>query len=176
MNNLIFLTDSYKVSHHKQYPKGTEHVYSYFESRGGKFNEACFCGLQYLIKKYLCGKVVTQEMIDEATKLYEKHFGTNQNVFNREGWQYILDTHDGYLPIQIKAVPEGTILPVKNCCMTVENTDPKCFWLVNFVETLLVQVWYPMTVATNSREQKKIRVVLNFYCFIIIFPNIYLPS
>jgi len=156
MNNLIFKTDSYKVSHHKQYPKGTEHVYSYFESRGGKFEEACFFGLQYLIKKHLCGKVVTQEMIDEASILYEKHFGPNQNVFNREGWQYILDAHNGHLPIQIKAVPEGTILPVKNCCMTVENTDPKCYWLVNFVETLLVQVWYPMTVATNSREQKKI--------------------
>ena len=156
MNNLIFLTDSYKVSHHKQYPKGTEYVYSYFESRGGKFEHVCFFGLQYLIKKYLCGKVVTQEMIDEASVLYEKHFGPNQNVFNKEGWQYILDAHCGYLPIQIRAVPEGTILPVKNCCMTVENTDPKCYWLVNFVETLLVQVWYPMTVATNSREQKKI--------------------
>jgi nicotinamide phosphoribosyltransferase len=156
MNNLIFLTDSYKVSHHKQYPKGTEYVYSYFESRGGKFKEACFFGLQYLIKKHLCGQVVTQEMINEASELYEKHFGPNQNVFNKEGWQYILDTHGGRLPIQIKAVPEGTILPVKNCCMTVENTDPECFWLVNFVETLLVQVWYPMTVATNSREQKKI--------------------
>lgn len=156
MNNILFLTDSYKVSHHKQYPKNTQYVYSYFESRGGEFNEVCFFGLQYLIKKYLCGKVVTQEMIDDATKLYEKHFGTNQNVFNREGWQYILDIHNGYLPIIIKAIPEGTILPVKNCCMTVENTDPKCFWLVNFVETLLVQVWYPMTVATNSREQKKI--------------------
>ena len=153
---IIFLTDSYKVSHHKQYPKGTEYVYSYFESRGGKFEDVCFFGLQYLIKKYLCGKVVTQEMINEASILYEKHFGPNQNVFNKEGWQYILDIHNGFLPIEIRAVPEGTILPVKNCCMTVENTDPNCYWLVNFIETLLVQVWYPMTVATNSREQKKV--------------------
>ena len=82
MNNLIFLTDSYKVSHHNQYPKGTKYVYSYFESRGGEVKEICFFGLQYLIKKYLCGQVVTQEMINEASELYEKHFGPNQNIFN----------------------------------------------------------------------------------------------
>ncbi len=72
------------------------------------------------------------------------------------GWEYIVEKHGGKLPVRIKAVPEGTVLPYKNCCMTVENTDPKCFWLVNFLETLLVQVWYPMTVASNSREQKKV--------------------
>ena len=156
MCNIILLTDSYKVSHHKQYPNGTQFIYSYFESRGGEFEECCFFGLQYLIKKYLCGQVITQEKINKACEYYNKHFGENENIFNKKGWQYILDNHNGYLPIIIKSVPEGTILPVKNCCMTVENTDPNCFWLVNFVETLLVQVWYPMTVATNSREQKKI--------------------
>ena len=93
MNNLIFLTDSYKVSHHKQYPKGTEYVYSYFESRGGKFKEACFFGLQYLIKKHLCGQVVTQEMINEASELYEKHFGPNHNVFNKEGVFYYISIY-----------------------------------------------------------------------------------
>lgn len=156
MNNLIFLTDSYKVSHHKQYPKGTEYIYSYFESRGGEYDEICFFGLQYIIKKYLCGQIITQSLVDEAEELYKQHFGTNQNIFNKEGWQYIVDNHQGILPIRIKAVPEGTILPVKTCCMTVENTDPECYWLVNFIETLLVQVWYPMTVATNSRLQKQI--------------------
>ena len=156
MDNLIFKTDSYKVSHHNQFPNGTEYVYSYFETRGGVYNEICFFGLQYIIKKHLCGQVITQSMIDDADELYKQHFGTNTNIFNKEGWQYILDKYQGRLPIRIKAVPDGTILPVKTCCMTVENTDPLCYWLVNFIETLLVQVWYPMTIATNSRLQKQI--------------------
>lgn len=156
MENLLLLTDSYKVSHHVQYPKGTTTIYSYFESRGGRHREVCFFGLQYFIKRYLTGVVVTKEKIDEAADMYAAHFGPGTNVFNREGWEYILKNHGGKLPVRIKAVPEGTVLPYKNCCMTVENTDPKCFWLVNFLETLLVQVWYPMTVASNSREQKKV--------------------
>ena len=59
LENIILATDSYKVSHYKQYPPGTEYVYSYFESRGGKFDEICFFGLQYFLKRYLCGAVVT---------------------------------------------------------------------------------------------------------------------
>ena len=66
LSNIILLTDSYKVSHYKQYPPGTETVYSYFESRGGKYEEVCFFGLQYFIKRYLVGAVVTQAKIDEA--------------------------------------------------------------------------------------------------------------
>ncbi|KAJ8301275.1 hypothetical protein KUTeg_020262 [Tegillarca granosa] len=64
--------------------------------------------------------------------------------------------HDGHLPLRIKAVPEGEVIPFKNVLLTVENTDPHCYWLTNYFETLLVQVWYPMTVATNSRYQKEI--------------------
>jgi len=156
MENLLLLTDSYKVSHHVQYPPKTTTIYSYFESRGGRHREVCFFGLQYFIKRYLTGVVVTKEKIAEAEEMYKMHFGGSTNVFNKEGWEYILEKHGGVLPVRIKSVPEGTVLPYKNCCMTVENTDPKCFWLVNFLETLLVQVWYPMTVASNSREQKKV--------------------
>ncbi|CAH1785042.1 unnamed protein product [Owenia fusiformis] len=153
-DNIILCTDSYKVTHHKQYPPNTTNVSSYFESRGGKFPEVCFFGLQYIIKRWLCGPVVTKEKIAEAKEVYNLHFG--QDVFNEEGWNYILEKHGGYLPMRIKAVPEGSIVPVKNVLFTVENTDPKCFWLTNYFETLLVQVWYPMTVATNSRAQKEI--------------------
>jgi nicotinamide phosphoribosyltransferase len=155
MENILLLTDSYKVSHHVQYPPGTTTIYSYFEPRGGRHKEIVFFGLQYFVKRYLCGVVVTLEKIEEAKELYEAHFGPGTNVFNEDGWKYILEKHGGSLPVRISAVPEGTCLPYKNACMVVENTDPKCFWLVNFLETLLVQVWYPMTVATNSREQKK---------------------
>ena len=153
-NNIILLTDSYKVSHYKQYPPKCEQVYSYFESRGGLHSEVCFFGLQYFVKKYLVGKVVSRKKIDEAAALYQDHFGFAN--FNREGWEYILEHHDGRLPIRIRALPEGTIIGTRNCLFTLENTDPKCFWLTNYLETLLVQVWYPMTVATNSREQKKV--------------------
>ena len=58
--NIILLTDSYKVSHYKQYPAGTTQIYSYFESRGGQFENLTFFGLQYYLKEYLAGQVVTQ--------------------------------------------------------------------------------------------------------------------
>jgi nicotinamide phosphoribosyltransferase len=154
LENVILLTDSYKVSHYKQYPPDTEYVYSYFESRGGKFDEVCFFGLQYFVKRYLCGPVVTRALIDQAKEVLDNHMGPGH--FNAEGWEHILSAHGGRLPISIKAVPEGTVVPTKNVLFTMVNTDPKCFWLTNYLETLLVEVWYPMTVCTQSREQKRI--------------------
>merc|ERR1711904_482134 len=121
------------------------------------FSEVCFFGLQYFLKRYLQGVVVTKEKIDAAEEVVNAHMGLGEmKHFNREGWEYILNKHGGRLPIKIKAAPEGMVVPVKNVLMTVVNTDPKCFWLTNYLETLLVQVWYPMTVATQSREQKKV--------------------
>jgi nicotinamide phosphoribosyltransferase len=114
--------------------------------------------LQYFLKRYLLGQVVTREKIDEAEAVYEVHFGDgvnkNPTLFYKEGWEYILSQHGGKLPVVIKAVPEGMVVPNKTVLFTMVNTDPKCFWLTNFLETLLVQVWYPMTVCTNSRMQK----------------------
>jgi nicotinamide phosphoribosyltransferase len=154
LENIILLTDSYKLSHFKQYPPHTTKVYSYLESRGGKFKANVFFGLQAILKKYLVGKVVTQAHIDEADDFAKAHFG-NTDCFNRDGWQYILDRYDGYLPIRIKAVQEGTVIPAHNALITVENTDPSCFWLTNHLETLLVQAWYPITVATQSWHMKQ---------------------
>lgn len=153
MDNIILLTDSYKISHWRQYPPKTETVYSYFESRGGKWQDVVFFGLQYYLKRYLSGRVVTRERIEEADKLLAPHFG-DAGMFNREGWEYIIRKHDGRLPIRIKAVPEGTPVPSFNVLMTIENTDPECFWLTNYLETLLVQTWYGSTVATQSREMR----------------------
>lgn len=153
-DNILLATDSYKVTHYLQYPPNTTIVYSYFESRGGKFPATVFFGLQYILKKWMCGKVVSEEKIQQAKKLYKDHFG--RELFNEDGWRYILEKHNGYLPLRIKAVPEGMLIPYKNVLFTVENTDHKCYWLTNYLETLLVQVWYPMTVATNSRYQKEI--------------------
>ncbi|XP_065918647.1 nicotinamide phosphoribosyltransferase-like [Dysidea avara] len=152
--NIIFITDSYKVSHHKQYPPNTHTVYSYFESRGGVYPETVFFGLQYILKKYFVGSVVTKEKIAEAKAVYDAHLGPG--IFNEKGWIYIVEKHNGRLPIRIKAVPEGTVLPYKNVLFTVENTDPNCYWLTNYLETILVEVWYPMTVATLSRAFKEV--------------------
>lgn len=156
--NICMLTDSYKVTHAQQYPPGTSNIYSYFESRGGKFKEVVFFGLNYFLNEYLSRRV-TQEDVDYAASRWGKHFG-NSNLFNRQGWEYIVHQHGGKLPVSIKAVPEGTVVPVSNILMSVENTDPNVPWLTNWLETLLSEVWYPCTVATQSREMKK--VILNF--------------
>lgn len=153
--NIILLADAYKYSHHKLYIPGTEYIYSYLESRGGKFEETVFYGLQYLLMEYLQGAVITKEKIDEAATILLEVFGRN-DIFDRSKFGYIIEKHGGRLPVRIKAVPEGTVTSVKNVLMTIENTDPNCFWLTNFLETLLMQVWYPCTVATLSREIKKI--------------------
>lgn len=152
--NIILCSDSYKVSHYRQYPAGTTRVFSFFESRGGRYPEVLFFGLQYLIKNFLLGQVVTEEKIQEAKQLFALHFG-DSSMFNEEGWRHILEKHDGRLPIEIKAVREGTRVPVSNVLITVVNTDPKVPWLTNYVETLLVQAWYPITVATQSYFMKQ---------------------
>lgn len=154
-HNIILLADAYKYSHHKLYYPGTSKVYSYLESRGGKFESTVFFGLQYLLKHYLEGQVITKEKIDEAETVMEQVFG-KKDVFDRTKFEYILDRYKGYLPVKIKAVAEGSVIPVNNVLLTIENTDPECFWLTNFLETLLMQVWYPCTVATLSHEVKNI--------------------
>jgi nicotinamide phosphoribosyltransferase len=154
--NIILNTDSYKVSMFKQYPAGTTGVYSYIESRGGRYDRTVFFGLQAFIKEYLL-EPITQSDIDIADEILTSH----GEPFNRAGWQYILDIHRGYLPVVIKAVPEGTVVPVKNVLATIENTDPECFWLTTWLETALLRaVWYGTTVATQSYTIK--RVILDY--------------
>ncbi|XP_036285606.1 nicotinamide phosphoribosyltransferase isoform X4 [Pipistrellus kuhlii] len=141
--NILLATDSYKVTHYKQYPPNTSKVYSYFECREKKtenskirkvkYEETVFYGLQYILNKFLKGKVVTKEKIQEAKEVYKEHF--QDDVFNEKGWNYILEKYDGHLPIEVKAVPEGYVIPRGNVLFTVENTDPECYWLTNWVET-----------------------------------------
>jgi nicotinamide phosphoribosyltransferase len=146
MRNIILNTDSYKTSHYLQYPANTAYVSSYIEARGGPFEKAVFFGLQMFLKEYLT-KPITAADIDEAKVIFEAH-GV---PFNEEGWRYILEKHNGYLPMAIEAVPEGTVVPVKNVLVQVMNTDPACAWLTSYVETALLRaVWYPTTVATLS--------------------------
>lgn len=150
--SILLSADSYKYSQFNQYPEGTEYIYSYIESRGGKYDETVFFGLQAFIKEYLLDPI-TVEMIDEAEAIITAH----GEPFNREGWEYILDEYKGYLPVEIRAVPEGSVIPVSNILVSIRNIDPECYWLTSFLETALLRaVWYPTTVATNSREIKKV--------------------
>jgi nicotinamide phosphoribosyltransferase len=77
--------------------------------------------------------------------------------FNRAGWQYILDTYNGYLPLEIQAVPEGSVVATHNVLVQVQNTDANCAWLTSYIETALLRaVWYPTTVATVSYQCKQV--------------------
>lgn len=150
--NLILNTDSYKPSHWLQYPPKTETVFSYIESRGGEFSKTMFFGLQAFIKQYLLTPV-TQADIEEAAEFLKAH----GEPFNREGWDIIVNEYQGFLPLEIRAVPEGTIVPVGNVLVTVENTDKHLFWLTSYIETALLRaIWYPSTVATVSWSIKQL--------------------
>lgn len=150
-DNLILNCDSYKSSHYLQYPPGTEKVFSYIESRGGQFDQIVFFGLQMFLKEYLSNPI-TREMVDQAEAFWKAH----GEPFNRQGWEYIVDQYDGYLPLIIKAAPEGSVIPTRNALVTIENTDPNCFWLTSYIETALLRaIWYPTTAATNSWSIKQ---------------------
>lgn len=153
MTNPILNTDSYKTGHYKMYPEGTEYVSSYIEARKGPLGwDPVFLGLQPFLIDYL-QTPITQENIDEADEVLSAH-GV---PFNREGWEYILAEHDGFLPVRIEALPEGTPCGIGTCLVQVVNTDPKVPWITSYVETALLRaVWYPTTVATLSREAKKL--------------------
>lgn len=148
-HNILTNTDSYKVSMHSQYPEGAEGLFSYIESRGGVHDELVFFGLQAFSKEYLVG-VFTEEQAEEAIAVWKAH---GMNV-NEEGIRKLIGRP---IPVKIRAVPEGLAIPVKNVLATIEVTDPEFLWIVTFLETALLRaIWYPTTVASNSREIKKI--------------------
>jgi nicotinamide phosphoribosyltransferase len=149
--SLLLDTDSYKSSHWLQYPPNTTGMYSYFESRGGRYGSTVFFGLQYLLREYLAGVVVTMEEVDEA----ERFFAAHGEPFNRAAWALLVERHGGRLPIRIRAVAEGCVVPTHNILMSAESTDPELFWIVSWLETILVRLWYPITVATQSFYIKK---------------------
>jgi nicotinamide phosphoribosyltransferase len=145
-NSILFNTDSYKYSHWLQLPEKTTSLFSYIESRGGVFYESLFFGLQSYIKNYLM-RPITMEEIDFVESIIRAH----GEPFNKKGFQDIVTKHKGYFPVQIKAVLEGSLVPIKNALVTIENTDPEMPWVTNFLETsLLRSVWYGTTVATTS--------------------------
>lgn len=147
----LFDTDSYKVSHYLQYPENTSSIFSYIESRGGDYGSTVFFGLQYYLKEYLSHRVSVEE-VEKAKELFAVH----GEPFNYEGWIYIAKELGGKLPVRIRAVPEGTVVPTHNILLSIEATDPKVFWIVSWLETMLLRIWYGTTVATRSYTIKQI--------------------
>lgn len=148
--NVILASDSYKLTHWSQFPQDLEYASYYIESRGGKYKDITVAGLKYLCA-LLESSPITQDDYDEAEALIHPHLGGD--YWNAKGWQTIIEEFDGKLPIEIKVVPEGLIVPTHNVIATITNTDPRFAWLPGYLEGLcLQQAWYGTTVATHSRE------------------------
>lgn len=151
-NNFILNTDSYKTSHWVQYPPNTEYVSSYIEARGGQYDNVLFFGLQAYLKEYLT-KPITMQDVQEAKLVLSAH-GV---PFNEQGWIRLVEKHQGYLPLRIQAVPEGTVVPTGQVLCQVVNTDPEFYWLTSYIETSLLRaIWYPSTVASLSYYCKQV--------------------
>ena len=145
--NLVFTTDSYKASHYLQFPENRGSYY-YIESRGGA-DYLLFFGLQSILKRLL-KKVPSKKQVKKAAKFWTRH-GVS---FNKKGWMELSKL--GYYPLEIHAVEEGKLVKSKEVQVTIESTDDRFGWLPGWVETRLLQLWYPTTVATKQFECKKV--------------------
>lgn len=169
MNSLspVTLIDGYKLDHRRQYPTGTTHVYSNWTPRMSRVKgqeSVVFFGLQYFLARYLqeefdAGFFLRSEddVCDEYARRVNAYLGPNQI-----GTEHIRALHKlGYLPLEFRAVPEGTSVPLRVPMLTVENTHPDFAWLVNYIETLMSCVmWLPCTSATTA---SRMRALLNGY-------------
>ena len=159
--NPLLLTDGYKVDHRRQYPEGTTLVYSNWtprKSRIEEIDEVVFFGLQYFIKKYILEDFETyffkqpkENVINEYKRRINNYLGENQ-----VGTKHIEDLYDlGYIPMVIKALPEGESVPLRVPMFTMYNTLPEFFWLTNYFETLVsAVVWMPCTSATIAKQYR----------------------
>lgn len=160
--------DIYKVGHIFQYPKGTEMIYSNFTPRSNKLapkvngreiKHVVFFGLQGFILTHLVEsfnenffKVPLETVLQEYRRMTADALGEAVDVSHIEALHNI-----GYLPLEIKALPEGSLVPMGVPVFTVKNTRPNFFWLVNYIETVLSnEIWKPTTVATIALEYRKI--------------------
>lgn len=148
-------TDSYKLSHICQYVNGADMMVSYIESRGGKYDRVVWYGLQLIIKEFLMQRL-TQTQADNMIEWVKEHmFVTDETpwvISLKTAFQTVIDEYDGFVPIRISAAPEGLVIPVKNVLAVIETTvpDARIFTLVSFIETKILRVWSPTTVATIS--------------------------
>lgn len=143
--SLLTDTDSYKISHWRVYRTGCTSVYSYIESRGGRYPAVMLAGLQRLLYSKL-GQPITREQVEEMAVFAPAH----GMLFNREGWEIILNEYGGKLPLLIRAAPEGLMIPVRNALISVENLDPRLPWLTSYFETMILRdVWTAATIAAR---------------------------
>ncbi|MBZ6010641.1 nicotinate phosphoribosyltransferase [Leuconostoc gelidum] len=150
--NLILATDAYKLTHHLQYPTNITKLYSYGEARvGGRFDTVSWFGMSMILHDYFHNPI-TDAMIDEAEQVSKMTFNTSA-YFNRVVWEKVRDL--GYFPVKIKALPEGLEVPAGNALFTIESTADWFATSLNALEVVLMHVWYPTTIATNSLYIKK---------------------
>jgi nicotinamide phosphoribosyltransferase len=160
----IMQTDGYKLDHRRQYPKGTEKVYSNWTARGSRIpavQEVVFVGLQAAIQRRLMEdfEAFFEADADDICEAYQGMLDAYLGP-NDIGTDHIRALHSlGYIPLEFKALPEGTRVPLRVPMFTVENTHPDFFWLTNYFETILsAELWLPMTSATNAA---RIREAMN---------------
>jgi nicotinamide phosphoribosyltransferase len=161
--NPFLLTDYYKVGHVFQYPPGTTLVYSNLTPRKSRFDgidEMVFFGLQYFIKEYLVDYFNNNffgKPRDTVLTDYKRRITTSLGA-HLPAYEHLEKLHDlGYLPIEIKALPEGSKVPMRVPCLTIVNTLPEFYWLTNFFETILSAViWQPCTSATIAHQYRKL--------------------
>ena len=166
MNPLLY-TDGYKVDHRRQYPNETTLVYSNWTPRKSRIegiDKVVFFGLQYFIKRYLIQEFQENFFDKPKTEICKKYSRRINNYLgeNKVGIKHIEDLHDlGYIPMVIKALPEGVSVPIKVPMFTMYNTLPQFFWLTNYFETLLsTTVWLPCNSATLAKQY---RIILDKY-------------
>lgn len=146
LDNFIFKGDSYKYSHFAQYPPNTTEMSSYIEARTA--SELVFFGLQAFLRSL---KPVSMDDVEYAEELIKAH-GV---PFNSAGWRSLVTDHGGRLPVEIYALPEGTVVNGRVPLVQMRNLDPRFVWLASFIETALLRaVWYPSTVATISKQAR----------------------
>ena len=166
-NRPLTAIDFYKADHRRQYPEGTEFVYSNFTPRSDRLfdwedknGKVVFFGLQGFIKAFLIdnwNKEFFNKPKKEVVSYYKRRMDTSLGP-NAISIEHIEDLHDlGYLPIKIKAMPEGSKININFPALTVINTNPEFFWLVNYLESVLsAMLWKPCTSATISNEYRKL--------------------
>ena len=167
-DHTIFTCDSYKVVMCTQYPPDVTEVYSYIEARSkGEYTHTVFFGLQAYIIEYLMIPL-TDEILEKATALWKGQGINMKELIITRKWQNDTEEtrslHDLWknlvgkkLPIEIMSVDEGSVLPIGLPLVAIRNTDPDYFWLPTWLETSLLRaIWYPTTVATQSRSIKNV--------------------
>ena len=157
----VLLKDGYKADHRRQYPSDSQLVYSNLtprQSRVPGVGAVVGFGMQYFVEEYLIRQFrerffnLPRAGVLAAYKRRMDHYLGPDAV----PVKHIGELHElGHLPLLVKAVPEGTLVPVRVPLLTIRNTDPAFFWLTNMVETLMSNVlWMPITSATTAHHYR----------------------